>query len=703
MVLKEHMRLTKEELYGAAERCEFVPYFQPLVELRSGQIEGFEVLARWIHPQRGLVPPNDFIPHIERLGLMNELTCCLLNKTFAVARTIPERIGFSVNVSPAQLHDRKLPGIIAEMAAKASFDLRRLTAELTESALVNDLKLAGEVATDLKALGIKLALDDFGTGYSSLLHLQALPFDELKVDASFVRTMTSSRQSRKITSAVVSLGQSLGLRTIAEGVEETPQAELLLWHGCNLAQGWLYERPVPAERLAEVLARQLPTIDPSVAATPGISEAADAVDTRPMDRVSQLRAIYDGAPVGLSFVDRELRYVNLNRRLAQMAGMPIEAFLGRKIQDVVPGVFAQAEEYLKAALAGEASPGVEVRYGPATLLISFQPARDEAGEVTGVSMSVVDISVMKQAQEALRESEDHFRNTVELNPQIPWVADPEGRNLMVSSRWEALTGMGREQALGYGWLNALHPDDLAHTKEEWKKAFRAKDALDVEFRVRGVEGEWHWMRSRGAPRYGLEGKIIRWYGSVECIDDYKRALDKLRQSEARLRTIINAVPVGIVMAESPSGKVISANPRAEAILGQRLLPGTTWAEVMRGVHDREGTPLPPEKMPLLRAVRGGERTECIEVRYQRELRPSLWLSLSAAPIKENGVLLGGVVAVQVIEEPKRDAPRLVDMKRDAPPLPAQAPALLPSAPAGKRSASVVPARQSKESGRRNVA
>ena len=285
------MRFSKDDLVCALERDELVPYFQPLVELRSSQVEAFEVLARWLSPDKGVVPPDDFIPSLEHHGMINDLTICLLRQTFLAARDVPQRITFSVNVSPAQLHDRRLPSIIAQMATEAEFDLRRLTVELTESALLEDLTLAGGVAAELKTHGIKLALDDFGTGYSSLLHLQALPFDEIKVDSSFVRTMVQSRQSRKITSAVVSLGHSLGLRTVAEGVEEASQAELLIWHGCNLAQGWLYERAVPADRLQEVLSRQLHVSSHSRSSSTKSREEDHGLGNRPMDRASQLRAI----------------------------------------------------------------------------------------------------------------------------------------------------------------------------------------------------------------------------------------------------------------------------------------------------------------------------------------------------------------------------------------------------------------------------
>jgi EAL domain-containing protein (putative c-di-GMP-specific phosphodiesterase class I) len=239
------MRFAENDLRQAFDNDEFAPYFQPLVDLRSGHVHGFEVLARWERPVGGIGLPSTFIPLIERYGLMNNLSASLLIQAFGAVRELPTDFGLSVNLSPSQLHDRSLPDFIQRTAEEESFDLQRLTLELTESALVDDLDLAGAVAADLKRLGIRLALDDFGTGYSSLLHLQSLPFDELKVDSSFVRSMVHSRQSRKITAAVISLGLSLGLRTVAEGIEEQSQGNLLAWQGCNLGQGFLYGCPMP--------------------------------------------------------------------------------------------------------------------------------------------------------------------------------------------------------------------------------------------------------------------------------------------------------------------------------------------------------------------------------------------------------------------------------------------------------------------------
>src|SRR5271168_216756 len=199
-----------KDLRRALENNEIVPYFQPLVELRTGFLRGFEALARWQHPQRGLIPPNEFIPLAEKSGLHGLLTGSLLRAVFAAAKDIPSHLTISVNISLTQLTDLTLPRHVAAAARQANFPLDRLVLEITESALVGNTETAARITHELKENGSRLALDDFGTGYSSLRHLQLLPFDEIKIDASFVRSMNHTRESRKIAAAVVGLGNSLG-------------------------------------------------------------------------------------------------------------------------------------------------------------------------------------------------------------------------------------------------------------------------------------------------------------------------------------------------------------------------------------------------------------------------------------------------------------------------------------------------------------
>ncbi len=487
---------------------------------------GFELLARWNHPERGWVPPDDFIAIAEKDGWIDRLTWELLRKGFRAAATLPSVPMLAINISPVQLHDLSLPKQICAIAELNGFSLEHLIIEVTESALTDDLARARTIACALKAMGCKLALDDFGTGYSSLTHLQSLPFDELKVDRSFVSSMTQQRSSRKIVAAVVGLGQSLGLTTVAEGVETREQAEMLLWLGCELGQGWLYGKPVPAEKLAAVISdleQRLPSILPNEAMG---RVSCSSLDSLPSQRLAQLQAVYDGAPVGLAFLDLDLRYMNLNRRLANMNGRPMEEHLGRTVPEMIPELFPQVEPYIRRALKGEAILGVEItKPSPGanegrTILLSYEPARDEAGEVVGVSVALVDVTPIKRAEEARHQSEEHFRYMMELMPQIPWVMDQEGRALDVSQRWLEITGMTDEQWRGFGWLDALHPDDRQPTWDAMHRSFESGHPIDLEYRLRrSGRDAWKRMRSRGSPRIGGDGKIVCWYGCLEAVDE----------------------------------------------------------------------------------------------------------------------------------------------------------------------------------------
>jgi PAS domain S-box-containing protein len=525
------------EVRRVLDHDELEPCFQPVVELHSGRLNGFEVLARWRHPQLGLVLPENFISLAEQNGFIGRLTQQILRKAFVSAPVIPEPLLLAVNVSPTQLRDLSLPDQIRKAAEQAGFPLKRLMVEITETGLLNNLERAQKITAELKAMGCGLSLDDFGTGYSSLSHLQALPFDVLKVDRSFVISMTHTRESRKIVAAILGLGHSLGMKTVAEGVETEEQVDMLLRLGCEMGQGWFYGHPLTADRIAAMVAAAPQTPAAGLPAH-GSGWVVSRLEAQPAERLAQLQAIYDGAPVGLAFLDCNLRYVSLNQRLADMDGVALAAYTGKTVQEVIPRAFPRFEPYLRRALLGEAIPEVEVSVPSRkagepdrTALLSYQPAFDEAGEVIGVSLASIDITERKRTEDALRESEDHLRYMVELNPEIPWVMDSEGNNLDVSSRWTKITGLSKEQTRNLGWLDAVHPDDVERAMKALREGLHAGSPIDVEYRVRSLGKGWRWMRSRGSPRFGPSGEILRWYGSVEDIDQRRQMEEALRKSQ----------------------------------------------------------------------------------------------------------------------------------------------------------------------------
>ena len=247
-------RLEKELRHGI-ESGEIVPYFQPLIELTTGRLYGFEVLSRWQHPMRGLLTPDKFIALAEETGQTTDLMIALIYQACRAAAALPRELTLAVNVSPRQLQDEALATKIIGVLSDTGFAPHRLEVELTEQALVTDIALAKRVICSLKRHSIRVALDDFGTGYSSLGYLAELPFDTLKIDRSFIETMHDRSESVKIVTAIIGLGKSLGLTTVAEGVEEERDATLLRGLGCDFSQGYLYSKPIPAAELAGLLVR----------------------------------------------------------------------------------------------------------------------------------------------------------------------------------------------------------------------------------------------------------------------------------------------------------------------------------------------------------------------------------------------------------------------------------------------------------------
>jgi len=527
-----------------------------VVELHTGKLKGFEVLARWSHPEHGHILPTNFISLAESNGLIGELTRQICRKAFLTSYLLSDDLTLAVNVSPIQMRDSSLPAQIQQNAQESGFLLSRLIVEITESALHHDLKRAQLVAGELKEMGCKLALDDFGTGYSSLRHLQSMQFDEIKIDQSFVREMTTDRNSRKIVAAIIGLGQSLGLDTIAEGVETEQQADMLIWLGCEQAQGWRYGKAEAAREIPKTIA-SLPITPLPGLNTPGKDWASSNLEALPTLRLAQLQAIYDGAPVGLCFLDKHLRYVSLNRRLADMNGHPVKAHLGRAVEKMYPEWFPIYEPYYLRALQGEAISDVEfLRPGlmpgdiDRQLIASYQPAWDEADEVIGISVSLLDVTEHKRrSRSAPLVGSSQESSLAEVNPEVPWVMDGEGNNLQVSSRWVQTTPLGTNRTRNLHWLEALKSEDLEPTIKAMKQSLQTGKPIDVEYRILGMDGEWKWMRSRGTARFAVNGEITRWYGSVEDINDckLKRHISEVKTQKVDIddhNTLANGILLG---------------------------------------------------------------------------------------------------------------------------------------------------------------
>ena len=228
------------ELRTAIPNGDIVPYFQPVVHCDTGELAGFEVLARWPHRERGMISPVDFIPVAEDAGLVDAMFWALLAQACRKALDAPGEFVLAVNISPSQVRDQWFPEKVLRTLRETGFPAQRLEIEVTESAMIGDVARAKSSLMSLKNQGVRIALDDFGTGYSSLFLLRELPIDKLKIDRSFVARITTDRENATIVGALVGLGKALGLKVTAEGVEDEETAAALRAMGCELAQGYLY-------------------------------------------------------------------------------------------------------------------------------------------------------------------------------------------------------------------------------------------------------------------------------------------------------------------------------------------------------------------------------------------------------------------------------------------------------------------------------
>jgi diguanylate cyclase (GGDEF)-like protein len=243
----------ESEIRGAIAAGQIVPYYQPIVDLEHSRTVGFEVLARWMHPQRGVLEPEIFISIAEDTGMIGEMTDRLLERAMQDAKSWPEHISLFINFSPRQISDPNLAPRVLGLLTKIAFPPHRLVIEITESAVVQKLEDAKAVLQSLRNVGVRVALDDFGTGYSGLYHLRELDLDMIKIDRSFVAQMLAEPQEARMVKAVLSLGRALGLKTTAEGIESEEARELLLKLGCDTGQGFLFGKPEPASVVTEAL------------------------------------------------------------------------------------------------------------------------------------------------------------------------------------------------------------------------------------------------------------------------------------------------------------------------------------------------------------------------------------------------------------------------------------------------------------------
>ena len=397
------------DLRRAIDHDELVLYYQPKIDVRTGALVAVEALLRWPHPSRGLVPPDEFILLAEQTRLIRPLSRWVLRAALrqcAAWRADGLDLPVAVNLSAQDLQDPALPDLVAEQLTACGVSPEHLQLEITESGLLADPPRARERLARLRALGVRVAIDDFGTGYSSLSYLQRLPVDELKIDRSFVQGMAADESARAIVRAVIDLADDLGLRVVAEGVEDRATWDVLAALGCDVAQGYYFSPPLPAPDLvgwaASALHRQLAQSEPG--------RTDEALAERVRERGARLAAEEEfiarkRAEWALRIRDRALTasstgvmiteatyptfaVVYVNPAFCKLSGYTAEEVLGNTpglLQG--PGTDPDAVNTMLAALsAGQEHTVTLLNYrkdgSPFWNELALSPVRDEVGQIT---------------------------------------------------------------------------------------------------------------------------------------------------------------------------------------------------------------------------------------------------------------------------------------------------------------------------------
>ncbi len=249
-------RKIETELREAIHNDALLPYYQPLVDLSTGRITGFEALVRWPHPERGMISPAEFIPVAEETGLISAVGGLMLRRACADAAQWPDDVRVAVNLSPLQFRVGNLLSLVMETLKQTGLPARRLELEITETLLLEKSSEVLATLHALRSLGVRISMDDFGTGYSSLSYLRSFPFDKIKIDQSFVRDLASNPDAQAIVRSIISLGKGLGVTITAEGVETEAELSCLRSEGCHEGQGFLFSRARPQSEIVSLLNAQ---------------------------------------------------------------------------------------------------------------------------------------------------------------------------------------------------------------------------------------------------------------------------------------------------------------------------------------------------------------------------------------------------------------------------------------------------------------
>lgn len=498
-----------EDLLAAAEASQFVPAFQPFVDLETHKTIGFEVLARWMHPDLGVIGPDVFIPKAEIAGVINSITLQVMEKACREFRQAKNDLTLALNLSPVQFRNAEIVSPICKIVADAGLLPSQIEIELTESALIEDIETAQEVANRFKVEGFLLSLDDFGTGFSSLTRLHALPFNTLKIDKQFVGNMENSPPSRRIVSSVIDLGQSLGMSVVAEGIETAHQLNLLQRMGCNVGQGFYLGRP------------SIGTLPTDLRYPLGCTSKRSSAASR-YQRMFHSQAIYEHSPSALALLDADGRLLRMNDQFAHImhfvGNQAIGSRLAEHFDDKNCSKITQILSHLKRGRQIRQQE-LHVHRSGKTYVVNCTHVRDDDGDFIGFSLALTDISRLRQVEEVLKADEGYARLLgTEQRLHIIWAANEAGTVEYLGPTLTATESVSMEDRIK-DWYARMHPDDHIRVRKKWLEWLPSQKPFEEHFRVLDASGHWRLVRSTAKPSFNEHGRAESWIGLMTDVAD----------------------------------------------------------------------------------------------------------------------------------------------------------------------------------------
>ncbi|KAA9029917.1 EAL domain-containing protein [Niallia endozanthoxylica] len=547
---KEHTyeRLELEiDLRKALEQKEFQLYYQPKLHLTSGKMTGVEALIRWKHPEKGFISPGEFIPIAEEIGLIIPMgewvlrTACIQTKAWQDAGLAPFQT--SVNLSVLQLYQPNLVELVGLVLEETGLDPKYLVLEITETMMI-DSDHALKVLKELKGLGVTISLDDFGTGYSSLHYLKEAPIDKIKIDQSFIRNCTIDSNDAIIVKTIIAMAHQLKLEVVAEGIEQKEQLLFLQRNLCDVAQGFMFCKPLPPEELVQKIAKieqiiEQTGIPQEISNQKWMEEALKVARQELVDTIrNQQGMIFKYVEEGGDFIhtlcDGELMY---------RMGLIPEQIIGKSLSDFFSlEVAEEKRQYYQRAWNNEENVTYEGGLNGVCYLASLRPVR-KGGKVVEVIGSCVDITKRKQVEEALRESEAKYRLIAENMLDLVRVIGTDGRIKYASPSHEKVTGYPPIWYEMHTIYDFIHPDDVLRTQEQFLHMMLVKAPSQFEYRIRHVNGNWFYMESQGTPVLGANGEVEYIIIVARDISERKRMDEFIRKTEKL--TVVGQLAAGV--------------------------------------------------------------------------------------------------------------------------------------------------------------